>query len=169
MNRTVKYLTGVAAYLTLLSSCGKELENAPLCDDSTAPALVSNVQVENRAGNAKIKYTVPHDKNLLYVQAEYIGTNGKPAETKSSYYEDSLVVTGFADTLEHEVKLYSVSRCGAKSAPVVTKIKPLEAQIFKVFRSLVIENFFGGFRATASNPTGDNIGIVVLSLNKFKE
>jgi hypothetical protein len=169
MNRTVKYLTGVAAYLTLLSSCGKELENAPLCDDSTAPALVSNVQVENRAGNAKIKYTVPHDKNLLYVQAEYIGTNGKPAETKSSYYEDSLVVTGFADTLEHEVKLYSVSRCGAKSAPVVTKIKPLEAPIFKVFRSLVIENFFGGFRATASNPTGDNIGIVVLSLNKFKE
>jgi hypothetical protein len=34
---------------------------------------------------------------------------------------------------------------------------------------LLVENFFGGFRVTASNPTGENIGIIVLSLNKFKE
>jgi hypothetical protein len=34
---------------------------------------------------------------------------------------------------------------------------------------MVIENFFGGFRITASNPTQQNIGIVVLSTNKFKE
>jgi hypothetical protein len=159
----------MVAGITMLSSCGKEIENAPLCNDGTAPAPVMNVQVENRAGLAKISYSVPGDKNLLYIQAEYIGTNGKPSETKASYYEDSLLVSGFADTLEHEIKLYSVSRCGTKSAPVVVKIKPLEAPIFKIFRSMVIENFFGGFRITASNPTQENIGIVVLSTNKFKE
>lgn len=169
MNNTIKYIIGVAAGLTMLSSCGKEIENTPLCNDASAPAPVTNIQVENRAGNAKITYSVPGDKNLLYIQAEYVPTNGEPSETKASYYEDSLVVNGFADTLEHEVKLYSVNRCGAKSAPVVVKIKPQEAPIFEVFRSMVIENFFGGFRIMASNPIGDKIGIIVLSLNKFKE
>jgi hypothetical protein len=52
---------------------------------------------------------------------------------------------------------------------VITKIKPKEAPIFKVYKSLVIENAFGGFRITGDNPTGDNIGIIVLSPNKFKE
>ena len=169
MNSTIKNITGVAAVIAMLSSCGKEIKNSPLCDDSTAPSVVTNVKVENRAGYSKITYSVPGDKNLLYIQAEYVPTNGKTAETKASYYEDSLVVTGYADTLEHDVKLYSVTRCGTKSEPVVVKIKPGESPIFKVYKSMVVENFFGGFRVTASNPTQDNIGIVVLSLNKFKE
>jgi hypothetical protein len=169
MNIIIKYFTTITTGLALFASCGKKIENGPLCDDPTVPALVTNVQVENRAGLAKIMYTVPEDKNLLYVQAEYVGTNGKPAETKASYYSDSIIVNGFADTEEHEVKLYSVSKCGAKSEPVLVTVKPKEAPIFEVFRSLVIENFFGGFRITAANPTGDNIGIIVLTQNKFKE
>lgn len=143
--------------------------NEPLCNDQSAPAPVTNIQVVNRPGNSKITYSVPADKNLLYVQAEWVPTNGEPSETKASYYEDSLVVNGFADTLEHEVKLYSVSRCGAKSAPVVVKIKPLEAPIFQVFRSLQIVNAFGGFNILASNPVEGSLGIIVLTLNKFKE
>ena len=159
----------MAAVIAMLSSCGKEIKNSPLCDDGSVPSVVTNVKVENRAGYSKITYSVPSDKNLLYIQAEYVPTNGKAAETKASYYEDSLVVTGYADTLEHDVKLYSVTRCGTKSEPVVVKIKPGESPIFKVYKSMVVENFFGGFRVTASNPTQDNIGVVVLSLNKFKE
>lgn len=155
--------------MALFAYCGKKIENEPLCDDPTAPALVTNVRVENRDGLAKIMYTVPEDDNLLYVQAEYVGTNGEPVETKASYYVDSIIVNGFADTAEHEVSLYSVSKCGAKSEPVLVTVKPKEAPIFKVFRSLQIENSFGGFRITAANPTGDNIGIIVLSQNEFKE
>lgn len=168
MNNIIKCIT-IAAGMALFAYCGKKIENEPLCDDPTAPALVTNIRVENREGLAKIMYTVPEDDNLLYVQAEYVGTNGEPIETKASYYVDSIVVNGFADTAEHEVKLYSVSKCGAKSEPVLVTVKPEEAPIFKVFRSLKIENSFGGFRITAANPTGDNIGIIVLSQNEFKE
>ena len=159
----------MAVVIAMLSSCGKEIKNSPLCDDASAPSVVTNIKVENRPGYSKISYSVPGDKNLLYVQAEYVPTNGQAAETKASYYEDSVLVVGFADTLEHEVKVYSVTRCGVKSEPVVVKIKPLESPIFKVRRSMIVENFFGGFRITAGNPTQDNIGIVVLSVNKFKE
>lgn len=169
MNSTIKNITGVAVVMAVLTSCGKEIKNGPLCDDGSMPAGVTNVTVENKTGFSKISYSVPADKNLLYIQAEYVPTNGKPAETKASFYEDSLIVSGFADTLPHEVKLYSVTRCGVKSEPVIVNINPGESPIFKVKRSMVIENFFGGFRITASNPTGTDVGIVVISLNKFKE
>src|SRR5687768_4629002 len=134
MNSTIKNITGMAAVIAMLSSCGKEIRNNPLCDDAAVASVVTNVTVENRPGYSKITYSVPGDKNLLYIQAEYVPTNGQATETKASYYEDSLLVNGFADTLEHEVKLYSVTRCGVKSEPVVVKIKPLESPIFKVFR-----------------------------------
>jgi hypothetical protein len=165
----IKCFLWALAGMALCTSCAKENGNEPLTNDPTVPASISNVQVENRPGGAKITYAVPGDKNLLYVQAEFVLTNGKSSETKASYYVDSLVLNGFADTLEHEVKLYSVSRSGVKSAPVTAKIKPREAPIFKVLESLQIENAFGGFNVNASNLLGGNIGIIILSLNKFKE
>jgi uncharacterized protein DUF5000/uncharacterized protein DUF4959/uncharacterized protein DUF5126 len=154
--------------LIIINACEK-VTKEPACAGGEAPALVNNVHVENRNGYAKIMYSVPEDSKILFVQADYIGTNGKPVETKVSYYVDSILVSGFADTMEHEIKLYSVSRCGTKSQPVLVKVKPKEAPIFSVFRSLAIENFFGGFTVTASNPTGENIGIVVLTQNSVKE
>jgi hypothetical protein len=106
---------------------GKE----PISNDSTIPVAVSNVKVENRSGKAKLTYTVPYDPALLYVQAEYMLKSGAAATKKASYYEDSLILDGFADTVEHEVKLFSVSRSGVKSDPVVVKVKPLAVLIFQ--------------------------------------
>lgn len=169
MNRIINHLVFVVTAMALLTSCGKEVENEPVSTDKTAPAVVTNVQVENRPGKAKITYKVPVDKNLLYVKAEFTTTTGKPSESKASYYVDSLIVDGFADTLEHEIKLYSVSRSGTQSEPVVVKIKPLEAPIFAVLRSLQAVNAFGGFNLIASNPTGGDISLIVLSKNVFKE
>jgi hypothetical protein len=169
MNRIIDRISIVATAIVLLASCGKEVKNEPVNTDKTAPAEVTNVQVENRPGKAKITYTVPADKNLLYVKAEFIPTYGKPSESKASYYVDSLITDGFADTLEHEVKLYSVSRSGVQSQPVIVKIKPLESPIFDVLRSLQAVNAFGGFNITASNPTGGDISIIVLTKNVFKE
>lgn len=158
----------VTAIITI-AACGKQMGNQPLSGDSTVPEMVSDVKVENRAGKAKITYSVPFDEALLYVQAEYVPGSGEPATKKASYYEDSLIVDGFADTLEHEVSLYSVSRSGVKSDPVIVKIKPLEAPIFHVMKSLQIDNAFGGYNITAVNATGEPISIVVLTMNVFKE
>ena len=169
MNRLINHLLIAVSAMVLLTSCGKEVNNEPVNTDKTAPAVVTNVQVENRPGKAKITYTVPADKKLLYVKAEFTTTTGKPSESKASYYVDSLIVDGFADTLEHEIKLYSVSRSGTQSEPVVVKIKPLEAPIFAVLRSLQAVSAFGGFNLIASNPTGGDISLIVLSKNVFRE
>jgi hypothetical protein len=169
MNCIIKKLVITIIAIITITSCGKQMGREPLNNDSSMPAIVSNVKVENRSGKAKLMYTVPFDKNLLYVQAEYKLSSGEAASRKASYYEDSLIVDGFSDTLEHEVSLYSISRSGVKSDPVIVKVRPLEASIFRVMKSLKIDNAFGGFNITALNLTSENIGIIVLTKNIFKE
>lgn len=156
--------------ILLNSSCNKELEtHTPVENDPTVPAQISTPKVVNGAGNATISYTLPNDPHLLYVRAVYTITTGQQYEAKASYYGNSLLVEGFADTLEHEVKLYSVSRSAVESAPVTVKIKPLEAPIWSVYRSLRVVNAFGGYNLLASNPSKANISIIVTKKNVFNE
>ncbi|HUP13188.1 MAG TPA: DUF4959 domain-containing protein, partial [Niastella sp.] len=169
MNVTIKKLVNTITIILITGACGKQMGREPINNDPAVPAIVGNVKVENRSGKAKLTYSVPYDPALLYVQAEYTLSSGDVATRKASYYEDSLILDGFADTLEHEVSLYSISRSNVRSEPVLVKVKPLEASIFHVIKSLKIENAFGGYNITAVNPTGENIGLIVLSKNVFKE
>jgi hypothetical protein len=160
----------MGAGLFAFISCTKEFEShEPVGTDPTVPQQVSNVSVLNQDGKATISYTVPNDPSLMYVKAVYTISTGQVAETKSSYYNNSLVVEGYADTLEHEVKLYSVSKSEVLSAPVVVKIRPLESAIWKTFRSINVINAFGGYNLTALNATKANVSILVLKKNVFKE
>lgn len=164
------FLAAVSMGLLTVVSCNKDLESQkPVSDDPTVPAQVSSVTVLNQNGKATISYTVPNDPHLLYVKAVYTLSTGQQYDTKASYYSNSLVIEGYADTLEHEVKLYSVSRSEVVSAPVTVKIKPLEAPIWKVYRSIKLVNAFGGYNLTAQNPTKADISILVTKKNVFNE
>jgi len=167
--RILKYTFLMIAAVCFLS-CEKDIGyKEPSKKDGTKPQEVSNVQVKGLAGKVQLTYTLPDDKNLLYVKAIYKLPSGIDAEFKSSYYKDTIVVEGFADTLEHEVKLYSVSRSEVASDPVVVKVKALEAPFKKVFGTISITNAFGGYNLTALNPSRDNISIIVMRPNVFKE
>lgn len=155
--------------LCILFSCKEEELRQPAENDTTVPQLVSNVKVENLSGKARITYKLPNDKNLLYVKAVFTLANGTNFEAKSSFYKDTVVVEGFADTQEHEVKLYSVSRSEVLSEPTIVKVKPLEAPFQKVFKSIRVLDAFGGYNLTATNPTRDNISIIVMRRNAFNE
>lgn len=160
----------VASGIIAAAACNKDLEShKPITNDPTVPSLVTNVSVINYNGKSTIKYTVPDDPKLMYVKAIYTMTNGKTAEAKASYYSDSIVVEGFADTLEHEVKLYSVSRSEVLSKEQVVRIKPLEAPIWKVYKTITINNAFGGFNLQAINETKADISILVTKKNVFGE
>ncbi|MES2240296.1 MAG: DUF4959 domain-containing protein [Bacteroidota bacterium] len=139
----------------------------PLENNSEAPGQVKNVTVENLPGSAKITYTLPSDQDLLYVRAEYTLASGKKMEVKSSYYNNSLEVEGFADAKEYEIQLYSVNRSATESKPVVVKIHPLESSIWDVYRSLDIKAAFGGIRVKAANPNRQDISILVMEKNNL--
>lgn len=170
MKRILIFISILVAIILLVASCSKALEShLPIDNNPAIPAQVSNVTVVNGNGNAKLTYALPNDSNLLYVKAVYTITTGQQFEFQASYYNNTLLVEGYADTLEHEVKLYSVSRSGILSAPVSVKIKPLVSPIWQVYRSMQVANAFGGYNLTAYNGTKANISIIVTKLNVFKE
>ncbi len=153
-----------------LVACDDNLEfRQPLGTDMTAPPPVTNVQVENLDGKAKISYTLPKSDNLLYVKANYQLASGQMMEAKATFYQDTIVVEGFADTLEHQVALYSVSRNEVASDPVFVTVKPLEAPFMRVFKSIDVVDAFGGYNLNALNPSRDNIAIMVMRKNEFDD
>ena len=158
------------AIIAGIVSCKEEFDvKGPSGTDDTAPAVVTDIQVENLAGKAKITYKLPSSQNLLYVRAEYQLATGATMVSKSSYYKDTILVEGFADTEEHEISLYTVNRNEVASEPVVIKVKPLEAPFKKVFKTIQVTDAFGGYNLQADNPTRDNISIIVMKKNDFNE
>lgn len=145
----------------ILPSC-KENELGPLESNTTPPGQVSNVSIKNGPGNATLTFALPKDKDLLYVKAVYSLANGQVMEVKSSYYGNSLIVEGFGDTEEHEVKVYAVNRSEVASAPLSVKIKPLENPIWGLFRSLKTISDFGGLNFKATNPAKADVAIEIL-------
>ncbi|TYP87809.1 uncharacterized protein DUF5126 [Sphingobacterium allocomposti] len=157
-----KYIS--VTYLLLLclwTGCSEELREATLYN-GTPPGRVSNVQVENLPGGAKISYTLPRDQDLLYVKATYVLPSGREMEVKSSYYNNSLVVEGFADENPHVIKLYSVNRSEVESEPVEVTVEPLENPIWATYRSMEAIAAFGGIRVMAENENEKDLTIMVM-------
>lgn len=151
-------------------ACTKQIEyREPVGNENEKPGVVSNIRVINQEGKSQIVYDLPSSTNLMYVKAIYTINTGQEIEVKASIYKDTILVAGFADTQEHDVKLFAVSRNEVLSDPVIVKVKPLEAPFVKVFKSLEVTNAFGGYNLTAKNPSRDNVAIIVMKKNVFNE
>lgn len=154
-------------FTVILSAC-KQDELAPLENNTTPPGQVSNILITNGPGNATLTFSLPTDKDLLYIKAVYSLASGQIMEVKSSYYGNTLVLEGFGDVNEHEVKVYSVNRSEISSQPVIIKVKPLENPIWGVYRSLKAIADFGGLNFKATNPSKADLAIEVMVLSKGK-
>ncbi|MDN3668494.1 DUF4959 domain-containing protein [Echinicola jeungdonensis] len=150
-------------------ACEVEEIHSPYSDSGKAPGMVYETTVENLPGKAKISYALPDDGDLLYVKAEFERSNGKTAEVKSSYYNNSLMVEGFADTEEHEVKLYAVNRAQQESEPVTVTIKPEKAPLWDVYESMEVKASFGGIQVDALNPNREDVAILIMEQNEYGE
>jgi hypothetical protein len=154
----------------LMASCGKEYTIEPLEKSSTPPGPVTNIEVVNLPGKAWISYTLPDDQDLLYVKATYVmPSTGEVAEVKSSYYNNGLLVEGFAREEEHKVTLVAVNRSEVESEPVDVTIKPQPSPIFDVFKSIEVYRAYGGFDLLAENSTSEDIVIEILEENDLGE
>src|SRR3546814_8332243 len=99
---------------------------SPVNTNDKQPVKVSNVEVENLPGGAKISYTLPTSENILYIKAIYEIRDGVEQEVKSSYYNRSLLIEGFPDTQEYDVKLYTVSHGEVESEPLTVQVRSEE-------------------------------------------
>lgn len=146
----------------LFAGCKKENLNTPLVTNKNPPGVVSNVTVVNQNGKASINYSLPPDKDLLYVKAVYETSPGVSKEVVASRYTNNLTVVGFGDTSQHSVKLYAVNSSEVASAPVDITVNPLTPGYILARRSLSVAVTFGGFTIKSNNPTGDNLAIIPL-------
>ncbi|MCD2422592.1 DUF4959 domain-containing protein [Niabella pedocola] len=156
----MKTLFHIGLFIMAFTSCQKA-KNTPIDKDMSAPDPVSDVSVTNTSGGAQISYTLPANKNLLYVKAEYT-VNGETKEAKASFLANTITLEGFGDTNEHDVQIYAVSRAEKVSSPVVVKIKPLTPPVLKVRNSLTTKTSFGGFSVEFRNDDRANVVIIAL-------
>jgi len=144
----------------ILYSCyEKTLE--PISKDSQPPGAVTNPSATPLPGGLSIKYTLPSDKDLLYVKAVYNLAGGVTSEVKASYYDNKLDIVGFGDTLEHTVTLYAVDRSENISAPIQVKGSPTTAPVKLIERTMKISANFGGARFEWVNETEAPVSILL--------
>ncbi|MBC7886471.1 MAG: DUF5126 domain-containing protein [Ferruginibacter sp.] len=146
--------------LTTMYSCKQDVL-LPVEHDGTKPGPVSNIKVESRPGTVKLTYTLPADPDLLYVLGEYTDKYGKLIQNKASFYSDSMVVQGFADSAVYKMNLYAVDRSENKSAPVTIDVRASSPPIFGVKANLLLQEDFGGINVQFSNPNEADLAIVV--------
>lgn len=139
--------------------------NEVVSNDNTKPEPISNVKVDNFNGGANITYDLPNSPNILYVLAKYKINDNVAREAKSSYYQDTIVVNGFAEAKSYEVTLYAVSRANISSDPVTVTVNPTTPVYELVLPSVNLAPDFGGVNITASNPTKKEVGFIFLAYN----
>lgn len=163
----MKKYTVLVFIAVFLINCSDEVwRGIPTDDNAPAPPPVTNVQVTATPGGASITYTLPKSDNLLYVMGEYT-LKDKLVERKSSFYSNTLKLEGFPDTSEYAVRLYSVSRDGAKSDPVTITVTPLTPPIVSIYNSLVMEPTFGGVRILFDNDNESEVKLTVLTTDSI--
>lgn len=151
-------------WLAAQAACKKsDGYNDVVSGDMTKPGVVTNVKVNNFNGGAYITYTLPASKNLLYVQAEYKINDQTSKQVKSSYYSDSLTVSGFARSQDYKVVLYAVSRAQVKSDPVEVTVHPETPPYLLARPTVVLTRDFGGVNIQVTNTAKANLGIITVT------
>lgn len=148
--------------LALLIGCEESILK-PISEDGVAPGKVQVVQVTPLNGGFEVEYTLPNDKDLLYVKAEYDLAGGVVGEVKVSYFDNKLTVMGFGDTNARTVKLYAVDRSENQSEPVEFTAAPLAPPVRLIQDSLQIISDFGGAKYTWVNRTAAPIAIEIFT------
>lgn len=156
-------------FLTLLSAiltaCQRDIDyQEPVTKDASKPEPPGNIKVINFNGGADIVYDLPASKNILYVLAEYTinDSTGATRQTKTSYYNDTTRVEGFAKSKDYTISLKTVTRANIASDPVYVTVHPDIPTYQLVADSLVLEPTFGGVTAKSMNWLGQGVTLVYL-------
>ncbi|WP_026309435.1 DUF5000 domain-containing lipoprotein [Niabella aurantiaca] len=163
MAKRYVFVLSVICCIGLLFSCSRENYISPMADDGSAPSPVTQVSVKPLPGAALLRYKLPANENLRYVKAVFEIRPGVQRETISSLYQDSLVVDGFPDVKEYEVKLYAVSFGEKSSEPVTVKVTPLTSPLQEAYNTLQFEETFGGTTITFMNSGEASLAVTMLT------
>ena len=113
MNKSKKIISKLCILFSitmLLFACEEDKIAMHETGDDIPPQNVNDIIITPTPGGAIIKYTLPDEKDLLLVKAEYLIASGKTREASASLYNNELILDGFGDTSEKNVEIYTVDR-----------------------------------------------------------
>lgn len=144
-----------------LFSCGDGGRIDQIDSSVPVPEKIEVTKITNTPGGAVLKVKIPNDVNLKGVVAKY-NRNGTQVEARISRYIDTLIVEGYADTLQHEVQVCSFNANAVESDPVGVTIKPLAPAIQTVDFSM--KETFGGIKIHIMNNVNQaDLAVVLLA------
>lgn len=142
--------------------CKKEGRIDYINSNLPAPQKVSDIKIIREPGGLILTYKVPNDPNFHYAKAVCEVRPGVFLEAKSSFYNDTLALQGFGDTLNYDIKVYSIGKNEKGSEPVSVQARPLDPPVRTVYKTLKLVPTFGGVQVAFKNPSMANIAIVVM-------
>lgn len=126
------------------------------------PDPVTEYEVTNLNGGAKITFKMPASDDLLYVKAEYTLASGLTREAKSSLYKNYVIVDGFERSDEFDITLYAVAKGEVLSDPTTVKIHTLTPPYLLTRTSLGLISTFGGVNVSFKNESKADLSIQLL-------
>lgn len=155
--------------ISLTTSCDSRADlNNPIGTSDEKPLPVIVKEIENISGAALVKYELPKDDNINYIEAVY-DIAGREVKTKASFYSSILTLEGFPEAKEYPVSIYSVSFSEVKSEPVNITVQPTQPPFKAVAENLEVTPIFGGVKAVYNNPTNAYLQIAFLGKNELNQ
>lgn len=128
--------------------------------DDIAPGPVTNVQVENLNGGARISYTLPSDDDLLGAKVVYSLTEGgEVLEKYASIGNNYIELEGFGNQIKSDITVHAVDKSGNVSSGVTKTIEPLAPPISLMRETLEAKPAFGGISLTWDNEFEKDMGV----------
>lgn len=170
MIKSFKFLAMLISILATIVSCEEEKPGYLIPSDGSTPSPIELLDnsVRNFPGGSEITYNLPDEKNTLYVLGEFQRAGSSDiVSVKSSVFNNSLIVEGFASEAEYDVNLYAVDQSENRSNPVTVTIHPEKPPYLDVCESVYAEPTYGGLNVFWDNPTGGQVIIELYSVDEY--
>ena len=127
-----------------------------------APAQVSDIRVVATPGGVLLTYKIPPDPNFSYAEANCEIRPGVFLQKKASRYADTLELSGFGDTTDYRINIFSVGKNEKRSDVISVDVNPLTPPVQSVSKTLSVDGTFGGVQVGFENESKANLEIVVM-------
>ncbi|MDP4228514.1 MAG: DUF4959 domain-containing protein, partial [Bacteroidota bacterium] len=119
--KNITYLILCFLVVLMFGSCQK--------DKLASPNAVTSITSTPRVGAAVVKWVLPADTNMRYIQVRYT-KNGKVIKTNASVYSDSCLITGLLNKYDYTFEVQSFNKNNVGGAILtVGPVKPIRRSI----------------------------------------
>lgn len=118
------------------------------------PLPIQSAHFESFKGGCIVYFELPSDESIHHVKAVYKLESGKEITRAVSYFSDSIIIDGFHNSDNYDLKLYTVNYLNIESNPYILKIKPDKSPLDDIVNSVKIIPSFSSVQVSWTNETG---------------